>query len=274
MTITFYNSENEKNVVVKQLSNGTSMTGTLRTPTSVLNPVIMIENATFPTWNYAYIDEFNRYYFVTNVVSINEKIWQIEMKVDVLMSFNAEIMTCNAYVARNETALSIDYLPETSYPVSMLYKYTPITPTARTGREWYGGDPFEDNDITHERYVIQCQGIVNDADLATIPHKFSVPTMRLSYSEFDDFADRINSAVSIFGSKTIADCIVNAYILPITPNAQAHGSATLHMPGWSGEIIAISANTLINRLYEEVKWEFTIPTISTTLYDRYNNTSI
>ena len=102
MTITFYNSENEKNVVVKQLSNGTSMTGTLRMPTSVLNPVIMIDNATFPTWNYAYIDEFNRYYFVTNVVSINEKIWQIEMKVDVLMSWNTNILTQTAFISRNE----------------------------------------------------------------------------------------------------------------------------------------------------------------------------
>ena len=102
MTIIFYNSENEKNVVVKQLSNGTTMTGTLRMPTSVLNPVVIIENATFPTWNYAYISEFNRYYFVTNVVSINEKIWQIEMKVDVLMSFSATILTQTALIARNE----------------------------------------------------------------------------------------------------------------------------------------------------------------------------
>lgn len=102
MTITFYNSDNEKNVVVKSLSNGTTMTGTLRMPTSVLNPVVIIENATFPTWNYAHINEFSRYYFITNIVSVNENLWQIEMKVDVLMSFSATILTQTALIARNE----------------------------------------------------------------------------------------------------------------------------------------------------------------------------
>jgi len=82
MTITFYNSENEKNVVVKQLSNGTSMTGTLRMPSSIINPIVIIEKATFPTWNYAYINEFSLYYFITNVVPVNKNLWQIEMKVD------------------------------------------------------------------------------------------------------------------------------------------------------------------------------------------------
>lgn len=102
MTIIFYNSGNEKNVVVKTLSNGTTMTGTLRMPTSVLNPIVIIENSTFPTWNYAYISEFSRYYFITNVVSVNNDLWQIEMKVDVLMSFSANILTQTAFVARNE----------------------------------------------------------------------------------------------------------------------------------------------------------------------------
>ena len=106
MTIIFYNSENEKNVVVKQLSNGTTMTGTLRMPTSVLNPIVIIENATFPTWNYAYISEFNRYYFVSNVISVNENLWQIEMKVDVLMSFNLNILTQTAFVSRNEFSIN------------------------------------------------------------------------------------------------------------------------------------------------------------------------
>lgn len=102
MTIVFYNVSDEPIKLSKTLTGGTTLTGTLRAPASVTDPVIVIEKNSFPSWNYAYISEFGRYYFITNITSVRENLWQIDMHVDVLMSFSATILTQEAFVSRNE----------------------------------------------------------------------------------------------------------------------------------------------------------------------------
>lgn len=102
MTIIFYNVSDEPIKLSKTLTGGATLTGTLRAPASVTDPVIVIEKDSFPTWNYAYISEFGRYYFINNITSIREDLWQIDMHVDVLKSFSANILTQTAFVSRNE----------------------------------------------------------------------------------------------------------------------------------------------------------------------------
>lgn len=54
------------------------------------------------TFNYCYIPEFKRYYFIENITSIRNNIWEIEMKVDVLMSYKDIILGQEVLVSRNE----------------------------------------------------------------------------------------------------------------------------------------------------------------------------
>ena len=70
MTIRLYNNVSDKNVVDKQLTQvGNDITGTLRDDCSVVDPVIAIEGiaANINGVNYAYIPEFNRYYYINNI---------------------------------------------------------------------------------------------------------------------------------------------------------------------------------------------------------------
>lgn len=95
------------NVVDKEFSStGVDLEGTLRDGSSLIDPVIIVE-ANAPGfhangYNYCQVEEFGRYYYITNIVSINYTLWEIHCHVDVLMSYKEQIRMQNAIVARQE----------------------------------------------------------------------------------------------------------------------------------------------------------------------------
>lgn len=104
MELRLYNSVAEVNVLNKSsyLTLVTTLTGTLREGTDLINPTIRVELATLPTFNYVHIPEFNRYYFVQGITSVRNKIWDITLHVDVLMTYRTQILSLTAEVDRNE----------------------------------------------------------------------------------------------------------------------------------------------------------------------------
>ena len=91
MTITLCVNNSEKNKLGKSLSNLNVFSGSLKGETSVTNPVIIMELENPTGFNYAYIPEFGRYYFIDDMVSVRTGLWKISMKVDVLESFKNNI---------------------------------------------------------------------------------------------------------------------------------------------------------------------------------------
>lgn len=89
--------------------------GTLREKSSIVAPTITIEYKGFPNWNYAYIPNFNRYYFITDIVSVNLNVWMIAFRVDPLMSYKEIIKDTRAMVERNENTFDAFMLDE-MYP--------------------------------------------------------------------------------------------------------------------------------------------------------------
>lgn len=81
-----------------------NVTGALRDGSSILDPVILIEttSAVASSANYAYIAEFNRYYYITKPATFINGLWEFVMHVDVLMSYASQIRAQNAIVARQE----------------------------------------------------------------------------------------------------------------------------------------------------------------------------
>lgn len=79
----------------------------LKETTSILNPSFLIqgnettfEGKSIPDYNYCYVEEFHRYYFITQVASISSNIWQIDCEVDVLASYRSEIRETKAFIKR------------------------------------------------------------------------------------------------------------------------------------------------------------------------------
>lgn len=106
-TISLYKTASENNRVVKALTSGKEMSGELRNQTSVLNPSIRIESAdNISTYNYAYIPEFGRYYYISDITSVRTNCWIISLRCDVLMSYSAQIKSLRPIIEREEIGQS------------------------------------------------------------------------------------------------------------------------------------------------------------------------
>ena len=102
-TISLFKTASENNRVVKILTDEKQLSGELRNQTSVLNPNIRIETAdNISTYNYAYISEFGRYYYITDIVSVRTNLWVVSLRCDVLMSYKDEIKTITGVIVRQE----------------------------------------------------------------------------------------------------------------------------------------------------------------------------
>lgn len=122
-TISLFKTASENNRVVKVLTDEKQLSGELRNQTSVLNPNIRIESAdNISTYNYAYISEFGRYYYITDIVSVRTNCWVVSLRCDVLMSYKDEIQSMNVILNNTqETGLS-NYLSSPNWVSSVKTK--------------------------------------------------------------------------------------------------------------------------------------------------------
>lgn len=104
MTIKLYTSISETNALNKTLTELVTLSGILREESSILDPVILISDidAYVGAANYAYIEEFNRYYFITNIDAVRNNLWRLTFHVDVLYTYREQIKNNYAIVERNE----------------------------------------------------------------------------------------------------------------------------------------------------------------------------
>lgn len=104
MTVTLYNTTSEPNALYKTLGTGTQYTGTVRDSgeISVTDPVLLIAASLDQAINYAYISEFDRYYFV-KLTAVREGLTEISCSVDVLMSYQTDILALPAIAERAQT---------------------------------------------------------------------------------------------------------------------------------------------------------------------------
>ena len=104
MIINFGYNKSEKNRIVKDVSFGVTREGSLKNECNIINPTVIITGGTggFTNINYFYIEDFGRYYFVTDIRSIRTGLVEITGHVDVLSSFADEIKNNNAILERVE----------------------------------------------------------------------------------------------------------------------------------------------------------------------------
>lgn len=101
MNIILYNNISEKNKINKTLTTVDTLEGSLKEPSSIINPEITIQRSDPTGFNYCYIPDFGRYYFVTNVTVIHSNIIKISLTVDVLESFKNQILAQTVIIEKN-----------------------------------------------------------------------------------------------------------------------------------------------------------------------------
>ena len=104
MDITLYNNTAEPIVVDKTnyLGTGLTLSGNLRESTALLSPSFLVESSSFLNFNYCYIPDFNRYYFIQSIELNSKNLYRLNLNIDVLMSFKDNIKNLSGIVSRNE----------------------------------------------------------------------------------------------------------------------------------------------------------------------------
>lgn len=101
MTIYTWSGFSKGRNSTKQPSGGTSKTVVLKNPTSVIHPVFLVESFSL-TDNYLKWD--NRYYYIDDIVLVNNSLAEYHCSVDALASWKTEIGSMTEFVARSASS--------------------------------------------------------------------------------------------------------------------------------------------------------------------------
>ena len=99
MEIYLYNQSSDKNVLNKNIGSATLITGTIKDESNLVNPEIILSRNVTSAFNYIYIPDFNRYYYVTDKIMEHQRTI-VQCHVDVLMSFKNQIKNMNIIAER------------------------------------------------------------------------------------------------------------------------------------------------------------------------------
>lgn len=117
MQILLYNWAGDPRVIDKPLTAepNLTLTGTLREECRIEAPSILIQ-ADPRGQNYAYIPEFNRYYFIEDITAERNAAFRLDLRVDVLKSFASRILALNVHGIRS-SVLQTPYIPDPQAPI-------------------------------------------------------------------------------------------------------------------------------------------------------------
>lgn len=104
MSMTLYTVKDDRRVVNKTLGTG-HLVGDLHfdNPSSIMSPRVIIKyfDGLF-NYNYCYISEFGRYYYIANIVVMSGKRVMLYCTTDVLYTYASQIATLKAIRLRSE----------------------------------------------------------------------------------------------------------------------------------------------------------------------------
>lgn len=243
MTLTLYRTTSEAKDVNKVLTTIGTYNAEPIVPTSMTAPAVYItlpESTAghFPGGNYAYIAEWNRYYYMDAPVWLSDGVWQVQLRCDVLMSHRAGIRSQSAYVARaaSEYDLSIS---DTAAPVyvGLQRNVTNLVSAAFTGG---------DSTWTTSGSVLLQPGEVVVVALNVSAYKLEggsgwyVPDTPYLYVclSFSEYSKLINVTkrmgadlmAGLTGLSEFTNIVADAYVLPYEPN---HGGKISHVGLWT-----------------------------------------
>ena len=117
--IVLQTSNSERNKLDKTITDIATLSGVLKQETSIIDPVFIIEGdiSQYINCNYCTISTFGRSYFINNIRSIKQNLFEISCHVDVLSSFKTQIRNNTAILKRSEANWNL-YLNDGSLQVA------------------------------------------------------------------------------------------------------------------------------------------------------------
>ena len=107
MEIKLYITEDSDTVMNKDLTLIATFDIQMRDTQNVSAPILIlgeIEGVDLKTVNYAYIDEFKRYYFIRTITVGQNNIYTLAMECDVIETYKEDILNSSALISRRVAA--------------------------------------------------------------------------------------------------------------------------------------------------------------------------
>ena len=115
LTVTLKVNSSPVEKIGKTLSAGNDYTCVLKDNCSILKPVIAIRTTdSIIGFNYMYISDLGRYYFIDDIVSLHDGLWQISGHVDVLETYATAIKANQAVIRRQSRQFNL-YLDDPEF---------------------------------------------------------------------------------------------------------------------------------------------------------------
>ena len=181
----------------------------LKDRTTITSPTLILQSTAPVFYNYAYIPEWKRYYFITNTASIRG-MWEVDLTVDVLATFKDYILNTEANILY-ATGSNKD-IPDTRIPVKASVKVNStsaslgfsLNPSVGriilgiTGKGSFG------------TYILQNRSDLNDL-LDGVDNWWNVQ-------------DQLEAAKQLFFGGSASECLKAALEIPIQFSSADHGT--------------------------------------------------
>lgn len=92
----FFQLSKRKNSTLQPTGTGTDIDVKLKSGTSLLSPTFLLNISGRPTFNYVSFE--GRYYFINDIVSIANDLWEIQCNVDALATYKSDIGATSALI--------------------------------------------------------------------------------------------------------------------------------------------------------------------------------
>lgn len=107
MDIVLYKTTSAPNVLTKKLVDPKKYQGHFRKSTTISNPVVLV-TVNPNGYNYGFIKSFGCYYFIDRCTVVRTGLWQLELRIDVLMTAHDEILELD--ILTSKTSDGSDYI--------------------------------------------------------------------------------------------------------------------------------------------------------------------
>ena len=100
MNVKLYNNKSDKRNLIKNITEIKTVASTAKGDISLLSPVLILNYTDMSNINYCYISELKRYYYIKNYTYLTGKRIQLNLEIDVLMSYADEIKALKVNILR------------------------------------------------------------------------------------------------------------------------------------------------------------------------------
>lgn len=102
MILKLYNTNSSNNTINKVLTDELTFDIKFKDVANIQNPVIKLNSKTMVTSNYAYLPDFNRYYFIEQITVESGSLFTLYLKCDLLETYKDDILNSVGLIDRCE----------------------------------------------------------------------------------------------------------------------------------------------------------------------------